>query len=762
MPSFPIKILLIEDNLGDARLLQETLREVAAAQFELVHVEQLKLGIQRLSQEAFDVILLDLSLPDSQGIDTLCRTQSLAVEAPIVVLTGLNDDLLAIKALQTGAQDYLVKGQVTGDLLVRSMRYAIERRQAENTIRQNEERFRLALDNIPDMFVIYDAERRFQFVNEAGLRWGGKPLEAYLGHRDEDIWPADITDTYLELLQQAIATGVPQSGEYTVTLPGIGTVTLAVRYVPMLDEQGEIYQILGITHDVTKRKAADDKIRQQAALLDVATDAILVRALDSTVLFWNKGAERLYGWKAEEACGQDATHLIYRDTMPELSTIQLELSRHGEWQGELHQITKAGIEIVVESRWTLVQDEQQQTNSILVVNTDITEKKQLETQFLRAQRLESIGTLAGGIAHDLNNILTPILAAAQLLRLKFPDVGERSQRLLETIETNTKRGASLVKQVLSFARGLEGKRTVLQVRHLLAEIQQIIEETFPRTIELSTDLDPQLWVMLGDATQLHQVLMNLCVNARDAMPNGGVLKVVAENLIIDQAYARVNLDARPGAYISITVSDTGTGISPEVLDRMFEPFFTTKEPGKGTGLGLSTVMGIIKGHDGFINVYSELGQGSEFKIYFPAAEVEEAGALPELRAELPMGNGEIILVVDDEAMIRKVTKISLETYAYQVITASDGLEALELCAKHPDKIQVALIDMMMPSMDGVTTIQTLHRSNPHIKIVAVSGLAANQQAAMLASTEVKAFLSKPYTAEKLLKTLYEVLHEADC
>ena len=503
-----------------------------------------------------------------------------------------------------------------------------------------------------------------------------------------------------------------------------------------------------------ERQRSQQKIREQAALLDIATDAIIVRSLEDKILFWNKGAERLYGWQVEEVLDRNANWLLYEEeSLPQLQQVQSELFQTGEWQGELHQVTNADKEIIVYSRWTLVRDRDEKPKSILVVNTDITEKKQLEAQFLRAQRLESIGTLASGIAHDLNNVLAPILMTAQLLETQLHD--ERSQRLLPIVVANAKRGAALVKQVLSFARGLEGTYATLQVRHLIAEIRQIANQTFPKSIEIYTDLAPNLWAVSGDATQLHQVLMNLVVNARDAMPNGGTLSISAENFFIDENYARMQLEAKVGPYILITVVDTGVGMSAEIKERIFEPFFTTKELGKGTGLGLSTVMGIVKSHGGFVNVYSEIGKGTQFQVYLPAVETMET--LVERKQNPSPGNGELILVVDDEAAIREATKTSLETYNYKVLTASDGIEAIALYAEHRDRITLVVVDMLMPAMDGSTTIRTLQKINPQIKIIATSGLASKEHLDLV-DTGVKTFLSKPYTAQDLLQSITKVLY----
>jgi two-component system, cell cycle sensor histidine kinase and response regulator CckA len=396
-----------------------------------------------------------------------------------------------------------------------------------------------------------------------------------------------------------------------------------------------------------------------------------------------------------------------------------------------------------------------QPASLVLIN-DITEKKQLEAQLLRAQRLESLGTLASGIAHDFNNILTPILAASQLLPLKLPDLDERTLGILKLIEDSTKRGATLIKQILAFARGVEGKRIPLQVKHVLLEVIQVARQTFPKNIELDTNISAtHLWGVSADATQLHQVFMNLCVNARDAMPNGGQLSVSVKNRRVDAAYARMNLEACVGPYVAITVADTGTGIPDELIERIFDPFFTTKEPGKGTGLGLSTVLGIVKNHGGFVKVNSEIQKGTRFTIYLPAIETVES---PEAESsKLLAGNQELILIVDDEPFIRQVVQTVLEAHNYRILTASDGIEAIALYVEHKDEIGAVLMDMMMPSMDGLTALRTLQKLNPQIKAIASSGLVANSQISEGAVLGIKAFLSKPYTAQELLDTLQQVL-----
>jgi len=483
-----------------------------------------------------------------------------------------------------------------------------DRKRAQEALHESEERFRFLVEGIKEyaIFRLTPDGCVVSWNAEAAIILGYQATDIIGQHFSCLFTPEDIncSNPEQDLMTTMAEERVEEDRWYVrsdgTRFWGSGVLT-ALR-----DEVGNLLGFSKIVRDMTSHKRAEQKIQEQAALLDVATDAILVQDLNNRILYWNQGAERLYGWKADEAKGLNVLELLYKDS-PHREDVLVSVTLKGSWQGELHQITKSGKQIIVSSRWTLVRDQAEQPTSILTVNTDITANKQLEAQFLRAQRLESIGTLASGISHDLNNVLTPILLSAQLLQMLHKD--QQSQRLLQLQETNAKRGAALVKQVLAFARGVEGERTILQPRHLISEIQQIVKQTFPKSIELYTDISPELWTVFGDATQLHQVLMNLVVNAQDAMPNGGILRLVAENLVIDQNYAQMNLDAQVGSYVVITVSDTGTGIPINILPQIFEPFFTTKEVGNGTGLGLSTVIGIIKSHSGFVNVYSEVGKG---------------------------------------------------------------------------------------------------------------------------------------------------------
>jgi two-component system, cell cycle sensor histidine kinase and response regulator CckA len=388
---------------------------------------------------------------------------------------------------------------------------------------------------------------------------------------------------------------------------------------------------------------------------------------------------------------------------------------------------------------------------------DITEKKQLERQYLRAQRLESVGTLASGLAHDLNNVLAPIVMALRLFRAKLPD--PEDQELLTNLESSARRGADIIRQVLTFARGVEGERQPVALPRLLGELEKIIRETFARSIQLEMRVAPDLRPILGDSTQIYQVLMNLSVNARDAMPSGGLIRIEARNLELDADATRSHPGARPGEYVQITLADTGIGIAPELIDKIFDPFFTTKDLGHGTGLGLPTTLSIVKSHGGWITVESEPGRGSEFHVFLPASSDKVAATAEATPREQPLGQGELVLVVDDDATLKQVARSTLLKAGYQVLTAGDGQEALDIFQTHRQRIALVLTDMMMPRMDGHELIAEIRKLTSTIPILTMSGLVESRPAPGQPAL-ISAFLNKPFTAESLLQSVHAALHES--
>jgi PAS domain S-box-containing protein len=631
-----------------------------------------------------------------------------------------------------------------------------ERQETEEKLRQQAQ----IINQIHDSVIATDLEGYITIWNQGAERLIGYSATEAIGQHISLLYPGELRD----VLENQIIAPLLATGEHEIEVVMQNKwgkrfdtlLSLSLLHSPNNTPIG----MIGYAIDITARKQAEEKIREQAALINIATDAIFVCNLDKQILFWNRGAESIYEWSAAEALGKNANDLLYEKILPEVEAARLIVVTDNSWQGELHQVTKHGKKIIVQSRWTLVRNQLGEPQSILIVNTDITEKKQLEAKFLRTQRLENLGILASGIAHDLNNILTPILTTTQLLPLRLVNVDEQSRQLLNMQQESAKRGAELIQQILSFAQGVEGKHFPLQVKHMLREIEQIVKSTFPKSIVLETDIPKTISsIIIADPTQIHQVLMNLCVNARDAMPDGGTLGIAAENFFVDEQYAQMNPEAQVGKYIMISVSDTGTGIAPDVLKRIFEPFFTTKEYSKGTGLGLSTVIGILKNHGGFIQVESQVGVGSKFKVYFPISEqvINEGN----LEIALPKGKGELILIVDDEDSIRNSNKFSLSSYNYKVMTANDGIEAVSVYAQHQHEISLVLMDVEMPSMDGIRAIQVLCKINPRIKIIAMSGLVSNRDRIQEIGLCVSVFLLKPYSLKQLLEAVHFVLGDSD-
>jgi PAS domain S-box-containing protein len=496
------------------------------------------------------------------------------------------------------------------------------------------------------------------------------------------------------------------------------------------------------------RREAEAKIREQAALIDKANDAILVQDLSGRIAYANTSAEKLYGWKQSELQSNGTSEELFAPDAAAASAARASALTQGEWTGELRQQTRSGQIVTVASRWTLIRDQAGQPKELLLINTDVTEKKQLEAQFLRTQRMNTIGTLAGGMAHDLNNALAPILMGAQLLRRRTTD--SEMHRLLELMETQTHRSADMVRQVLLFARGRGGEFEQLELGPLLKELEKMVRETFPINIEIETFLPGDLWAVRGNPTQLHQVLLNLCVNARDAMPKGGRLSFAADNVELNPEQATKIPDARPGEFISLLVSDTGTGMPPEIVARIFEPFFTTKGEGRGTGIGLSTVSRIVKSHGGFLAVESEPGQGTTFEIFLPR-ELQSSPAASSVQAPSAVrGNGELILVVDDEIAVRDLVAQGLELHGYRALSAADGANAVQVFGKNIKQVRLVITDFAMPVMDGLQLIETLRRRQPTLPAILVSAEEQSQPNGIR-------ILRKPFSLEEVINAVNQSL-----
>ncbi|HVU08688.1 MAG TPA: PAS domain-containing protein [Verrucomicrobiae bacterium] len=624
---------------------------------------------------------------------------------------------------------------------------------------------RAVIDNYPDSIYVKDNEMRKTLANKANVKNLGLENEAdVLGKTDFELFAPEVAAKLFEDDQKVLRGESLVNHEERLVAANGEVFWMATTKIPWRDADGNIIGIIGGGLNITKQKEAELKLTEERNLLrtviDNLPDAIYVKDTATRKTLANLADAKNLGYKNEaDILGKTDFDFFTKEVAQKLFEDDQLVLKKG--QSLINREEKI-VEPDGKTLWLLTTkvpwcDATGNIIGLVGIGRDITERKGLEAQLLRAQRMESIGRLATGIAHDLNNILTPIMISTALLREK---IGEKEGLdILNAVEVSAKRGADIIKQVLWFGRGLEGQRIPVNPKHLFKDVARIATETFNKSIKIETTIAENIWPIPGDPTQLHQVLLNLCVNANDAMPSGGRLKLAAWNFMADKNFAGMHLEAHSGPYVVLEVTDTGNGILREMRDRIFEPFFTTKEIGKGTGLGLSTVLSIVKSHNGFILLESEIGKGSSFWVYLPAQVDSRSEKLEDQPINFPRGQGETILVVDDEKTVREATQVTLETFGYKVVLANDGAMALAAYAENQSQISVVLTDMLMPVMNGEATIRALKHINPNVKIIAASGLKSDPEPETIHELGVRHFIAKPFTASAILGKLREVITE---
>ena len=639
-----IRVLLIEDNPGDARLVREMLIETGINKFNLEHVERISEGLNRLRQDNFQVILLDLSLLDSHGLEIVDRVCNVAPYVPVLVLTGLDDETLAIRAVQNGAQDYLVKGQMVGNQLVRAIRHAIERKRAEEALRESEERYRTILDNIEDGYFEVDIAGNFTFFNDSLCGILGYSRDEMMGMNNRQYTDEENAKKLYQAFNKVYRTGKPTKGFDWEIIRKDGTKRYIETSVSLIkNSSGQPIGFRGIVRDITERKRAEE----------------------------------------------------------EMAAVQ--------------------------------------------------------EQFRQSQKMEAIGQLAGGIAHDFNNLLTVIKGYSQIASMELKE-GDPLKERIELIKRAADRAADLTRQLLAFSRRQILEFKVIDLNTALRNLEKMLRRVIGEDIELVIHLPEDLGGVKTDPGQIEQVIMNLAVNAKDAMPDGGKLVIETANVDLDEEYVRNHVAVIPGRYVMLAVSDTGVGMTPEIKEKVFEPFFTTKKKGEGTGLGLSTVYGIVKQSGGNIWVYSELRKGTTFKIYLPRVDepLDEISEKVTVRKGLLRGS-ETILVVEDEEEVRKLVVRGLEGQGYRVLDAPQGFDAFLIGEEHQGPIHLLVTDVVMPKMSGRELAERILEILPEVKVLYMSGYTDNTIVHYGMLEKGVNYIQKPFTVEGLVQKVREVL-----
>jgi len=641
-----------------------------------------------------------------------------------------------------------------------------ERKQGEDALRDAHAQLRQLLEHSPAVLYALRVEGhqvvpRFGSENVSQLLGFTVPETMIPGWWNERLHPDD-RDLAEASISETLTQGVSRT-EYRLRHKNGSYLWVDDNRRLVRDSHGEPFELVGVWTDITERRLALDNLRvSEQRFSDMLRNLQLVSMMldrDARITYCNDHLLRLTGWQRHELLGRNWFEVFVppeRRGEFELAFATLLADAPGAAHHENEILTRAGHRHLIHWNNTALRSGSGEVVGTASIGEDITERIALQNQMLRAQRLESLGTLAGGIAHDLNNLFMPILMGATLIK-RF-DSSERTQRAITNIEHCVKRGTDLVKQVLLFARGVEGSKVAVDLAGVIAEVDAIAVSTFPKNISFLTAVGgvPSL---MGDPTQLAQVLLNLCVNARDAMPDGGHISVSATATDLNADVISELGGSQPGHYAVLEVADDGAGMPPEIIDRIFEPFFTTKPVGKGTGLGLSTARGIVRSHGGFVTVHSEIGKGTTFKVYLPApADPDTTTPLRESpHAEIAPGNGQCILVVDDETAILEITRQTLEAGGYETLTARNGSLALDLYTQNRSSMALVLTDMMMPVLDGATLINTLRRLDPNVRILAASGLDEAFHDSHAIEGGMPHLLVKPFTVDRLLRSVAESL-----
>jgi two-component system cell cycle sensor histidine kinase/response regulator CckA len=748
----PLKrILIVEDEAIVARDINE----------QLVELGYDPVGITSMAEEALslcaqmkpDLVLMDIHLAgEMDGIAAASQIRE-RYQLPVIFLTAFAEEDTLKRAKLAQPYGYIIKPFDERELRS-TIEIALYKHASESALNQAAAFHASVLRTSMDGLCVLDIHGRLVEVNDS--------MCSMTGFSEAEL----LTKTLYEL--EAIS----QASDLEVQLAfvrksGLARVERQLRrndgkiiYV----EMSAVYmptgagRIISFMRDITEAKLRKHELDLKSAALDAAANAIVITNPEGAIEWANAAFTKLTGYELGEVILRNPRELVKsgmqgKDFYQELWATIISGQT---WSGELINRRKDGTHYHEEMVISSVKDAGGQTTHFIAIKQDVSEKKLLQEQYIKAQRLESLGMLAAGIAHDLNNMLAPIIFSGPLLRRSL--TAEKDLKIVAMLESSAERGAALVKQVVAFAQGGGSGLRITQIKHLARDVVALAQSTFAKSIRVVSHIPTDAWPVMANPSQIHQVLLNLCVNSRDAMPDGGTLTISLSNRIITAEEVATIPEAKPGDWLVMEVTDTGTGIPPEVLPRIFDVFFTTKAPGKGTGLGLNTTRTIVQAHHGFIQVKTEPGQGTTMRIFLPAS-TDPAAEEPSAAHALVKGNGELILLVDDDPNVRESLETVLVQCGYRVLPCADGVEAIVLYQSNSSKIDLVITDVDMPNLNGAVLAATLHQLKPDLRIIAISGLSSATHIALAdAKKHVSTFLHKPFGAMDLLRAVHELLH----
>jgi len=767
----PIRILYVDDNPLDRDLVRDALERDHEG-FRLTGASSRQEFETRLAEGGFDLVLSDFNILGFEGLQVIETVKASNPDLPVVIVTGTGSEEIAVEAMRSGAADYVIKSPrhirrlpITIRAVLEKLRLQAEKARAEKALGESQRRLSELFDFLPDATFAIDLEGKVIAWNRAIEEMTGVKAESIVGKGDYE-YALPFYGVRRPILIDLVSTPDEEIEKKYIFVQKQGDIFLAeadapvrggeIRPLwgkagPLYNEEGRIIGAIEAIRDLTERKQAEEAFKN---LVSSAPIGIFI-VQDGKFKLTNPGFQKIAGYSEPELLEKNALILVapeFQEMVREKNVLMLKgqsttpfeyqfIDKKGEKKWVMESITPTlyGGEI-----------------AILGYFMDITENKQLEAQFLKAQKMEAVGQLAGGVAHDFNNLLTAILGYSDMLLLDFSANDPRRHYVTEIIQTS-ERAAALTRQLLAFGRRQILQPRIIDLNEVVSGMEKMLRRLLGEDLKLVTLLAPNLGAVKADPGQMEQVIMNLVVNARDAMARGGLLSIETENVSLDEAYARDHMEVIPGPYVMIAVSDTGAGMSNSTQARIFEPFFTTKEAGKGTGLGLSTVHGIVKQSGGHIWVYSEPYKGTIFKVYLPQVG-ESAESLTMAPAPVASLQGqETILVVEDEETLRSLICQALRFYGYTALEAHHGNEAILICARHQGAIHLVLTDVVMPGMSGGELIESLASLGRKIKVLFMSGYTEDTATLQGLLAGRAPFLEKPFKMTTLVQKVREVL-----